>query len=120
VDNSLHECFAACLYMCYELIRPDVALELAWRHKIFDFVMPYLIQTFKEYLETIDDLKKKMEDKGEQGGQPVDMSMGGGMAMVPVGMAMPGMGMGPGMGPGMGAPGGPMGGNPWQGQQQQW
>ena len=68
----------------------------------------------------IDDLKKKMEDKGEQGGQPVDMSMGGGMAMVPVGMAMPGMGMGPGMGPGMGAPGGPMGGNPWQGQQQQW
>ena len=53
VDNSLHECFAACLYMCYELIRPDVALELAWRHKIFDFVMPYLIQTFKEYLETV-------------------------------------------------------------------
>lgn len=24
------DCFAACLFSCYELIRPDVALEVAW------------------------------------------------------------------------------------------
>ena len=53
VDNSHHECFAACLYSCYELIRADIALELAWRHQIFDFVMPFLIQSFKEQIEVV-------------------------------------------------------------------
>lgn len=24
-------------------MKPDVALELAWRHKVVDFIMPYLI-----------------------------------------------------------------------------
>lgn len=27
------ECFCAALYTCYALIRPDVAMELAWRNK---------------------------------------------------------------------------------------
>lgn len=27
------ECFCASLYTCYSLIRPDVAMELAWRNK---------------------------------------------------------------------------------------
>lgn len=27
------ECFCAALYTCYSLIRPDVAMELAWRNK---------------------------------------------------------------------------------------
>ena len=31
-------------FQCYDLLRPDVILELAWRHKIMDFAMPYLIQ----------------------------------------------------------------------------
>jgi len=47
-ENSPH-CFSACLFTCYDLIRPDVALELAWRHKIVDFVFPYLIQFIREY-----------------------------------------------------------------------
>lgn len=29
---------------CYDLLRPDVILELSWRHKITDFAMPYMIQ----------------------------------------------------------------------------
>lgn len=29
---------------CYDLLRPDVIMELAWRHKIMDFAMPYMIQ----------------------------------------------------------------------------
>lgn len=49
VENSLKECFAAMLYTCYDLIKPDVALELAWRHGMTDYAMPYLINTIREY-----------------------------------------------------------------------
>lgn len=49
VNNGLKECFAAALYTCYDVIRPDVALELAWRHKLIDFAFPYLIQVVREY-----------------------------------------------------------------------
>lgn len=38
------ECFAACLYVCYELLRPDVVLELAWRTGFTEQIMPYMIQ----------------------------------------------------------------------------
>jgi len=41
------QAFAACLYTCYDLIRPDVALELAWKNKMIDFVFPYFIQFFE-------------------------------------------------------------------------
>lgn len=44
------ECFGACLFTCYDLLRPDVVLETAWRHNIMDFAMPYFIQVMKEYL----------------------------------------------------------------------
>ena len=44
------ECFGACLFTCYDLLRPDVILELAWRHNIMDFAMPYIIQVLREYL----------------------------------------------------------------------
>ena len=35
-------CFTAPLYTCYDLIRPDTAIELAWRHGYTDHVMPYV------------------------------------------------------------------------------
>ena len=38
------ECFATCLFVCYDLIRPDVALELAWINNMLDFAFPYLLQ----------------------------------------------------------------------------
>lgn len=47
------DCFASCLYMCYDLLRPDVILELAWRHNIMDFAMPYLVQILREYLTKV-------------------------------------------------------------------
>merc|ERR1719203_2342870 len=59
------ECFAACLYTCYDLIRPDVALELAWRNNMLDFAMPYLIQCMREYTGRIDALDKKTQKKEE-------------------------------------------------------
>lgn len=47
------ECFAACLFTCYDLLRPDVVLETAWRHNIMDFSMPYFIQVMREYLSKV-------------------------------------------------------------------
>lgn len=42
------ECFASCLFVCYDLIRADVALELAWLNNMMDFAFPYLLQVSKE------------------------------------------------------------------------
>ena len=35
-------CFSALLFTCYELVRPDTVLELAWRHGYTDFAMPFM------------------------------------------------------------------------------
>ena len=43
-EQGDQECFCACLYTCYALVAPDVALELAWRYKMTDFAMPYVVQ----------------------------------------------------------------------------
>lgn len=46
-------CFAATLYTCYDLIKPDVAMELAWRNGYSDFTMPYMIQYMRHLHEKI-------------------------------------------------------------------
>mmetsp|Transcript_41612 Transcript_41612/g.63509 ORF Transcript_41612/g.63509 Transcript_41612/m.63509 type:complete len:460 (+) Transcript_41612:402-1781(+) len=48
LEKEDKELFAAMLYTCYELIKPDVALELAWRNDLMEFVMPYFIQYVKD------------------------------------------------------------------------
>lgn len=53
LESEYHECFAACLFQCYDLLRPDVILELAWRHNIMDFAMPYMIQVVREYISKV-------------------------------------------------------------------
>jgi clathrin heavy chain len=84
VDNGLQECFAACLYTCYDLMRPDVALELAWRNKIFDFAMPYIIQLTKEFVDKINEIAEKVEKKEEAGqAAHVDPMMAMHMNVVP-------------------------------------
>merc|ERR1711957_948300 len=65
VDEGHKECFAACLYTCYDLITPDVAMELAWRKGMLDFSMPYLIQVLREYTGRVDALDKKTQKKEE-------------------------------------------------------
>eukprot|EP00761_Pharyngomonas_kirbyi_P011776 gb/GECH01011802.1/.p1 GENE.gb/GECH01011802.1/~~gb/GECH01011802.1/.p1 ORF type:complete len:1690 (+),score=396.56 gb/GECH01011802.1/:1-5070(+) len=60
MESDLKECFAACLYTCYDLISPDVALELAWRENSIDFVMPFMVQTLKEYTTKVDDLEERL------------------------------------------------------------
>lgn len=53
LENQYHECYAACLFQCYDLLRPDVILEVAWRHNIMDFAMPYMIQVMREYTSKV-------------------------------------------------------------------
>uniref|UniRef100_A0A673ADK7 Clathrin heavy chain n=1 Tax=Sphaeramia orbicularis TaxID=375764 RepID=A0A673ADK7_9TELE len=53
LEEGRKECFAACLFASYDLLHPDVVLELAWRHNIMDFAMPYFIQVMREYLSKV-------------------------------------------------------------------
>lgn len=49
LEKGNHDCFSACLFHCYDLLHPDVILELSWRNGIMDFAMPYMIQVLREY-----------------------------------------------------------------------
>ena len=56
------ELFAAMLYTCYDLIKPDVALEVAWRQDLQEFVMPYFIQFVKDLTSRVEVVQKGTED----------------------------------------------------------
>ena len=66
VDKDLKECFAACLYTAYDLLRPDTVMELAWRHRLMDFAMPFLIQTTREMVAKVDLLEKANTERTEK------------------------------------------------------
>ena len=53
-------CFAACLYTCNELIRPDIVLKLALRYGLIEFCMPYMVQTFRSFSNKLDWLHPKL------------------------------------------------------------
>uniref|UniRef100_A0AAR2JQR3 Clathrin heavy chain n=1 Tax=Pygocentrus nattereri TaxID=42514 RepID=A0AAR2JQR3_PYGNA len=53
LEEGRRECFAACLFSSYDLLAPDVVLELAWRHGLIDFAMPYFTQVMREYLTKV-------------------------------------------------------------------
>jgi len=101
------------LYNCYELIKPDVAMEVGWRCGLQEFVMPYFIQFVRDMSlkvegvqKSTEDIKKKEETKAEEAAsRPLDMGMD-------MGMMFPGMGMNTGPAAIMPAPGSmpPMGG----------
>lgn len=44
VEQGEKECFAAMLFTCYDLLKPDIVLEVAWMNKLTDFAMPFMIQ----------------------------------------------------------------------------
>uniref|UniRef100_A0A224XCR3 Clathrin heavy chain n=1 Tax=Panstrongylus lignarius TaxID=156445 RepID=A0A224XCR3_9HEMI len=77
LDKGNHDCFAACLFQCYDLLHPDVILELAWRHNIIDFAMPYIIQVIREYITKVDKLEeaeaRRLEERAEQDHKPMMM-----------------------------------------------
>ncbi|VDP40951.1 unnamed protein product, partial [Schistosoma curassoni] len=79
LSENLPDCFAACLYRCYDLLRPDVVLELAWRNGLIDMAMPFLIQTLRELTTKVDRLERSEqtraaeEEKAEQAVNPLVM-----------------------------------------------
>jgi len=85
VKEDIKHCFAACLYTCYELIRPDYGLELAWKHKIIDFAFPYILQVLREYTSKVDQLAVAVQKQSEKSDHPSVHSPG----MPPGVMAMP-------------------------------
>lgn len=112
------ECFAAGLYTCYSHVSPDVALELGWVNGYHHFIMPFLIQNFRQTHVRLEKLETKTAEPdddeaventiaesymqiGGMGGSGVLMlENGGGMGGMPApGMAVPGM-----PAPGMPAP----------------
>ncbi|CAH2093644.1 unnamed protein product [Euphydryas editha] len=74
LERNNYECFSACLYQCYDLLKPDVVIELAWRHNIMDFAMPYLIQTVRELTTKVEKLEeadaKRSTESAEQEAKP--------------------------------------------------
>ena len=53
VDIGNKECFAATLYICFDLLRPDTVEELSWQHGLNDFYMPYKIQQTRSLAEKV-------------------------------------------------------------------
>jgi len=87
------ELLAAMLYTCYELVKPDVVLEVAWRQGLNEYVMPYFIQFVKDLSSRVENVQKSTEDikkkddkkQEEEMNKPLDMEMN---------FMFPGMGMG--------------------------
>jgi len=77
VAEGEKECFAACLFTCYDLVRPDAVLELAWRQGLTDFAMPYVIQFVGEYSKRLETLEKQIaQDKEESNTAAMEQPMG--------------------------------------------
>ncbi|KAJ7546238.1 hypothetical protein O6H91_08G031500 [Diphasiastrum complanatum] len=110
VEQGKKECFASCLFTCYDLIRADVALELAWMNNIVDFAFPYLLQFMREYTSKVDELIKDkheaiIENKSKEK-EEKDMVAQQNMyaQLLPLALPAPPMpGMGGGYDPGYGA-----------------
>lgn len=60
------EAFSAALFHCYDILRPDAVLELAWRNKMSDYAMPYLIQSFSDLHTKVDQLAEAMLKRREE------------------------------------------------------
>ncbi|KUM58586.1 hypothetical protein ACN42_g8567 [Penicillium freii] len=63
VDIGSRECYVGMLYACYDLIRPDVIMEISWRKGLHDFTMPFMINFLCEQTRSIEMLKKDNEER---------------------------------------------------------
>jgi clathrin heavy chain len=53
VDIGNRECYAAMLYICFDLLRSDIVEELSWQHGLNDFYMPYKIQIQRTFVDRV-------------------------------------------------------------------
>jgi len=63
VDIGSRECYVGMLYSCYDLLRPDLILELSWRNGLHDFTMPFMINMLAQQSATIDQLKRDNDER---------------------------------------------------------
>ena len=78
------------LYACYDLIRPDVVLEMSWRNGLTDFTMPYLINLLSQQTRDLAVLKadnearkaKEREQETKEDSTPI---LGGNRLMITAG-----------------------------------
>lgn len=63
IEIGRKDCFAAALYIAYDMLRPDVVFELAWRHNLQNYAMPYMIQVIREYVTKVDILDKTVSER---------------------------------------------------------
>lgn len=54
------DCFAACLYACYDLVSPATVLQKAWMCGGMEMAMPFMIQSLQNYQEKVDRLEKAL------------------------------------------------------------
>ncbi|KAI0321019.1 clathrin heavy chain 1 [Amylostereum chailletii] len=66
VDIGNKECFAATLYICFDLLRSDVVEELSWQHGLNDFFMPYRIQNQRSLVEKLAALEKEVKERAKK------------------------------------------------------
>lgn len=77
IDMDDKELFAAMLYTCYEVIKPDVVLEIAWRFGLLEYIVPYFIQFVKDLSMRVDTVQKKADDiQKKEEKQQEDMMQG--------------------------------------------
>ncbi|XP_066499700.1 clathrin heavy chain 1 isoform X2 [Hoplias malabaricus] len=77
LEEGRKECFSACLFSSYDLLAPDFVLELAWRHSLIDFAMPYFTQVMREYLTKVEKLEKAESKRStEEGNEPTSVVYG--------------------------------------------
>lgn len=78
------------LYACNDLIRPDLVVELSWRHGLNDFTMPYMInllaaQTQKLATLEADNEARKSKEKETETKDDNTPILGGNRLMITAG-----------------------------------
>ncbi|WFD29954.1 Clathrin heavy chain [Malassezia sp. CBS 17886] len=62
VDTGNKECYAATLYACYDLLAPDVVMEVSWRHGLNDFTIPFQIQHARDAQTKVGTMEKQLAE----------------------------------------------------------
>ncbi len=78
------------LYACYDLIRPDLILELSWRNGLHDFTMPYMINLLCQQTKELASLKadneaRKAKEKEQEKVEDNTPILGGNRLMITAG-----------------------------------
>ena len=78
------------LYSCYDLLRPDLILEMSWRHGLNDFTMPYMINMLCQQTKELATLKadneaRKSREKEQETTEDNTPILGGNRLMITAG-----------------------------------